>query len=115
MYDKLQQSSQVLHDPIVDVVEDICSQSPSPLVNYELQNKDDMDLIRQLVSLSCSVGISLQSSSKNLQSASISLENDKLHFIKQPMSKKEEDSSIVVHHQEKVVIHEFQDPFVKLW
>ena len=30
------------------------------------------------------------------------------------MSKKEEDSCLVVDHQEKVVIHEFQDPFVNL-
>lgn len=88
MYDKLKQSSKVILDPIHDVVDDICSQIPSPLINFELQNKDDMNLIRQLSSLSCSARVSLQSSSKNLQSTSVSLENDKLHFIKQPMSKR---------------------------
>ena len=95
-------------------MDDICSQSPSPLVNYELQKKDYMNFISQLASLSCSIGVPLQSSSKNLQSTSVSLENDKLHFMKQPMSKKAEDSCLIVDNQEKVVIHEFQDPFVKL-
>lgn len=54
MYDKLQESSQVLHDPIVDFLDDICNQSPSPVVNYELQNKYDTNLIKQITSLSCS-------------------------------------------------------------
>ena len=33
----LQQSFQVFHDPIADVLDDVCSQSPSPLVNYEIE------------------------------------------------------------------------------
>lgn len=41
-----QQSFQVLHDPIVDVLDDICSQSPSPLSNFELQKSIDTNFIR---------------------------------------------------------------------
>jgi hypothetical protein len=33
----MQQSSQFLHDPIADVLDDLCSQSPVPLASYELK------------------------------------------------------------------------------
>ena len=66
MYNKLQHSSRVLHDPIVDVLDDIYSQTPSPIANYELKNIDDKNLIRQSASLSCSTGVSLQISFENV-------------------------------------------------
>jgi len=43
----LQQSFQFFHDPIADVLDDICSQSPSPLANCELGRSIDTNLIRQ--------------------------------------------------------------------
>ena len=47
----LQQSFQVFHDPIVDVLDDVCSQSPSPLTICKLETCADINLIRQPVSL----------------------------------------------------------------
>ena len=40
---KLQQSFQVLYDPIADRLDDECNQFFSSLTNYESQNKDDND------------------------------------------------------------------------
>jgi len=42
----LQQSFQVFHDPIADVLDDIYSQIPSPLANCELEKSIDTNLIR---------------------------------------------------------------------
>ena len=42
----LQQSFQVLHDPIADVLDDVYSQSFSPLANYELETSIDTNLNR---------------------------------------------------------------------
>ena len=64
----LQQSFQVFHDPIADVLDDVCSQSPSPLTTCELETCIDTNLIRQLVSLSFSAGVSSQSSDQSLHS-----------------------------------------------
>jgi len=64
----LQQSFQVFHDPIADVLDDVCSQSPSPLANCELDKSIDTNLIRQPVSLSFSTGVSSQSLDKSLHS-----------------------------------------------
>lgn len=41
----LQQSFQDFHDPIADVLDVICSQSPFPLANYELKTNIDTNLI----------------------------------------------------------------------
>ena len=41
----LQQYFQVFHDPIADVLDDVCSQSPSPLANCELERSIDTSLI----------------------------------------------------------------------
>jgi len=46
MDNKFQQSSQVLRDPIADVLDDIRSQSLSPLASYELKNQNDKNLIK---------------------------------------------------------------------
>jgi len=54
---RLQQSSQVFHDPIVGVLDDIYSQSFSPLAGNKLQNRGDKNVIGKLASLSCSVGV----------------------------------------------------------
>ena len=62
MENRLQQSLQVFHDPIADVLDDIYSKSPSPLDKYEPEKNVDINLIRQSTSLSCSAGVSLQSS-----------------------------------------------------
>ena len=64
----LQQSFQVFHYPIADVLDDIYSQSPSPLANFELEKSIDTNLIRQLVSLSLSAGVMSQSSNESLHS-----------------------------------------------
>ena len=64
----MQQSFQVFHDLIADVLDDICSQSPSPLANYELEKSIDTNLIREPVSLSFSAGVSSQSSDESLHS-----------------------------------------------
>ena len=97
--DTFQQSFQVFHDPIADVLDDICSKSPSPLANCEPEKSVDINLIRQPTSLFCSLGVSLQSPYHDLQSYQES---------------NEEDFCFVFYYQEKIVIHEFQDPFVNL-
>ena len=97
--DTFQQSFQVFHDPIADVLDDIYSKIPSPLANCEPEKSVDINLIRQPTSLYCSAGVSLQSSYQDLQSYQES---------------SEEDFCFVFDHQEKLVIHEFQDPFVNL-
>ena len=64
----LQQSFQVFHDPIADVLDDVCSQSLSPLTTCELETCADINLIRQPVSLSFLAGVSSQSSKQSLHS-----------------------------------------------
>jgi hypothetical protein len=62
----IQQSSQFRHDPIADVLDDLCSQSLVPLASYELKISYDIELIRQPASWSCSTRVSFQSSAENL-------------------------------------------------
>jgi len=50
------------------VLDEVCSQSPSPLANYQLAKSIDTNLIRQPVSLSFSPGVSSQSSNESLHS-----------------------------------------------
>ena len=66
--DTLQQSYQVFHDPIADVLDEVCSQSLSPLTTCELETCADMNLIRQPVSLSFSAEVSSQGSDQSLHS-----------------------------------------------
>ena len=54
---RLQQFSQVFHDPITDMLDIECIQSPPPLTNYEFQNQDDKSFNSQTLQ---SVGISSQ-------------------------------------------------------
>jgi len=61
-----QQSFHVFHDPIADVLDEVCSQSLSPLNTFELETCADMNLIRQTVSLSFSVGVLSQGSDQSL-------------------------------------------------
>ena len=65
--DTLQQSFQVFHDPIADVLDEVCSQSLSPLT-CELETCADMNLIRQPVSLSFLAEVSSQGSDQSLRS-----------------------------------------------
>ena len=44
---KLQQSFQVLYDPIDDKLDDECNQNFSPLTNYECQSQDDNGFTKQ--------------------------------------------------------------------
>ena len=60
MENRLHQSFQVFRDPIVDVLDDICSKIPSPLANYEPEKNVDINLIQQPTSLSCLAGVSLK-------------------------------------------------------
>ena len=62
----MQQSFHVFHDPIADALDDVCSQSPSPIC--ELDKNIDTSLIRQPVSLSFLGGVSSQSSDQSLHS-----------------------------------------------
>ena len=64
----LQQSFQVFHDPISDVLDEVCSQSLSPLTTCELESCADMNLIRQPVSLSFSAKVSSQGLDQSLHS-----------------------------------------------
>jgi hypothetical protein len=64
----MQQTSQFLQDPIVDMLDDLCCQSHGSLASYELKRGYDIDMIRQSLSWSVSAGVSFQSSSENLQS-----------------------------------------------
>jgi len=64
----LQQSCQVFHDPIADVLDEVCSQSFSPLTTCELETCADMNLIRQLVSFSFLAEVSSQGSDQSLHS-----------------------------------------------
>ena len=66
--DTLQQSFQVFHDPIADVLDEVCSKSPSPLTICEPEMCTDINLTRQLVSLSFSARVSSQSSDQSLHS-----------------------------------------------
>ena len=66
--DTLQKSFQVFHDPIADVLDEVCSQSLSPLTTCELETCADMNLIRQPVSLSFSAEVSSQGSDQSLHS-----------------------------------------------
>ena len=45
MENRLQQYFQVFHEPIADVLDDICSKSPSPLANCEPEKSVDINLI----------------------------------------------------------------------
>ena len=63
-----QQSFQVFHDPIADVLDDICSQSLSPLTICELEMCIDTNLIWQPVSLSFSAEVLSQGSDQSLHS-----------------------------------------------
>ena len=60
------QSFEVFHDPIADVLDEVCSQSISPLTICELETCIDTNLIQQLVSLSFSVGVLSQVSDQSL-------------------------------------------------
>lgn len=62
----LQQSFQVFHDLIANVLDNVCSQIPSPIC--ELEKSIDTNLIQQSVSLSFSAGVSSQSSDQSLHS-----------------------------------------------
>lgn len=64
----LQQSFHVFHDPIADVLDDVCSQNPSPLTIFELETCTDTNMIRQPVSLSFLAGVLSQSSDQSLHS-----------------------------------------------
>ena len=66
--DTLQQSFQVFHDPIADVLDEVCSPSLSPLTTGELEACAGMNLIRQPVSLSFSAEVSSQGSDQSLHS-----------------------------------------------
>ena len=66
--DTLQQSFQVFHDPIADVLDEVCSQSLSPLTTCELETCADMNLIRQPVSFSFSAEVASQGSDQSLHS-----------------------------------------------
>lgn len=68
LMDTLHQSFQVFHDPIADVLDEFCSQSLSPFTMCELETCADMNLIRQLVSLSFSAEVSSQGSDQSLHS-----------------------------------------------
>ena len=54
---RFQQSSQVFHDPIADMLNIECIQSIPPLTTYEFQNQDDKGFNSQTLQL---VGISSQ-------------------------------------------------------
>ena len=64
--DTLQQSFQVFHDPIADVLDEVCSQNLSPLSTCEFETCADMNFIRQPVSSSFSAGVSSQGSNQSL-------------------------------------------------
>lgn len=64
----LQQSFQVFHDPIADVLDEVCSQSLSPWTIYEIETCIDTNLIRQPVSFSFSAEVSSQGSDQSLHS-----------------------------------------------
>ena len=66
--DTLQQSFQVFHDPIADVLDEVCSQSLSPSTTCELETCADMNLIRQPVSFSFSTEVSSQGSDQSFHS-----------------------------------------------
>jgi len=89
----LQQSFQFFHDLTTDVLDEVCSQSPSPLTTCELETYLDINLIRQPVSLSFSAGVSSQSSNKSLHS-----------WYEEKSSNPLDELSPSV--------HEFQDPYV---
>lgn len=65
---RLQQPFQVFHDTIAEVLDDVFSQTPSPLATCEIQTSIDTSLIRKPVSLSFSAGVSSQSSYESLHS-----------------------------------------------
>lgn len=60
----MQESFQVLYDPIADRLNDECNQNFSPLTNYESQNQDDNGFTRQTLQ---SIEISSQRLVENMQ------------------------------------------------
>jgi len=66
--DTFQQYFQVFHDPIADVLDEVCSQSLSPFTMCERETCADMNLIRQPVSFSFSAEVSSQGSNQTLRS-----------------------------------------------
>ena len=64
----MQQTSQFLQDPIVDVLDNLCRQSHVSFSSYGLKSDYDIDMIEQSLSWSGSTGVSFQSSSENLHS-----------------------------------------------
>ena len=101
--DTVQQSSQIFDDPIADVLDDVCSQSLSPLILCKVETCADIDLIRQPVSLSFLAGVSSQSSS---QSSDQSLHS----WYEEKRSNPLDELSPSVHF-EILIQHEFQDPY----
>ena len=64
----IKQSCQFLHDPIVDVLDDLCCPSHVSFSSYRLKSDYDIDMIEQSLSWSGSTGVSFQTSSENLHS-----------------------------------------------
>jgi hypothetical protein len=62
----IQQSFQFIHDPIDDVLDDLCFQIHVSFSSYGLKSIYDLDMIRQSVSWFVSMGASFQSSSEKL-------------------------------------------------
>ena len=79
------------------MLNDVFCKFPSPLANHVSEKSVDSNFIRKSTSLSCSTGVSLLSSYQGLQSYE---------------ETNEEEFFFSWDHQQRLVIHEFQDPFV---
>lgn len=62
----LQHLSHICNDPIGNYMDDLCIQNSHPLASCEFEDRVDNDLVWQPASLSCSAGVSLLISSRNL-------------------------------------------------
>jgi hypothetical protein len=67
--------SETFYDPIADILDDVCFQSPVSFTPSELKNGYDMDMIKQSTPLSGSTDASFQNPSEHLQSCKEFLED----------------------------------------
>lgn len=119
IHNKLHQPFSVLNDPIIDVLNDFCSQISPHLVNCELENRGDGDLVWQPKKLFFQVEVSLQKSHESFQHYR---DIYKLKLHKSKNAYKVLYSRYVVHLEKIFNLsdelnfsdHSFQDPFTCL-
>jgi hypothetical protein len=66
-FESIQQSCKSFQDPIVDPLDGLCGQNHSSFASHEIKGCYDIDMIKQSATGACSVEVTLQSPSEQLQ------------------------------------------------